>query len=97
MQRALDSAIGFRKRPISASWMLAFLMPAEVRRYFIVPFLIGAQQFSSGTHCVANRQIEIGACASATPFPVNGEESFFTAVRRAGARPDRCRARSASR
>jgi hypothetical protein len=32
MQRALDAAIGLPKRPTSASWMLAFLMPAEVRR-----------------------------------------------------------------
>src|SRR6266536_4946684 len=32
MQRALDSAIGLPRRSTSASWMLAFLMPAEVRR-----------------------------------------------------------------
>ena len=30
MQRALDSAIGLPRRSTSASWMLAFLMPADV-------------------------------------------------------------------
>src|SRR3954447_2636513 len=34
MQRALDSLIGLPSRPTSASGMLAFLMPAEVRRSF---------------------------------------------------------------
>jgi hypothetical protein len=36
MQRALDSAIGLPRSPIRASWMLVFLMPAEVRRSFIL-------------------------------------------------------------
>jgi len=39
MQRALDSAIGLPSMSTSAFWMLAFLMPAEVRRSFITPFL----------------------------------------------------------
>jgi hypothetical protein len=39
MQRALDSPIGLPRRSTSASWMLVFLMPAEVRRNLIVPFL----------------------------------------------------------
>jgi hypothetical protein len=30
--------MGLPRRLTSASWMLAFLMPAEVRRGFIVPF-----------------------------------------------------------
>jgi hypothetical protein len=30
MQRALDSAIGLPSKSTSASWMLAFLMPADV-------------------------------------------------------------------
>ena len=34
MQRASDSAIGLPSSSSSASWMLAFLMPAEVRRSF---------------------------------------------------------------
>ena len=34
MQRALDSAIGLPRRSTSASWMLGFLMPADVRRSF---------------------------------------------------------------
>jgi hypothetical protein len=38
MQRALDSAIGLPKRPTSASRMLVFLTPAEVRRSFMMPF-----------------------------------------------------------
>src|SRR4029079_15337743 len=37
MQRALDSLIGLPSRSTSASWMLAFLMPADVRRSFKVP------------------------------------------------------------
>src|SRR5579859_4112405 len=38
-QRALDSVIGLPSRSSSALWMLVFLIPAEVRRSFIVPFL----------------------------------------------------------
>ena len=41
IQRALDSAIGLPRRSTSASWMLAFLMPAEVRRSFIEYLLRG--------------------------------------------------------
>src|SRR3954447_23656797 len=37
MMRALDSAIGFPRRPTSASSMLGLLMPEEVRRTFIRP------------------------------------------------------------
>jgi len=37
MHRALDSAIGLPSRSMSASRMLAFLMPAEVRRSFRLP------------------------------------------------------------
>src|SRR5919106_4405954 len=37
MQRALDSLIGLPSRSTSASWMLAFLMPADVRRSFMRP------------------------------------------------------------
>src|SRR6266540_6851131 len=40
MQRASDSAIGLPRRSTSASWMLVFLMPAEVRRYFMMPLLV---------------------------------------------------------
>src|SRR5574342_779522 len=36
MQRALDSAIGLPSRSTSAPWMLAFLMPAEVSRNFMI-------------------------------------------------------------
>src|SRR4029453_4316939 len=35
--RALDSAIGFPRRPTSASSMLGLLMPEEVRRSFMRP------------------------------------------------------------
>jgi hypothetical protein len=41
MQRALDSAIGLPRRSTSASWMLALVMPAEVRRN-----LMGAPSFA---------------------------------------------------
>src|SRR5437899_8382291 len=37
MQRALDSAIGLPRRSTSALWMLAFLMPADVRRNRMIP------------------------------------------------------------
>src|SRR4051812_18677055 len=37
IQRALESAIGLPSMPTSALWMLAFLIPAEVRRSFMVP------------------------------------------------------------
>jgi hypothetical protein len=39
MQRALDSAIGLPSRSTSVLWMLVLLMPAEVRRSLIIPFL----------------------------------------------------------
>src|SRR5215211_7696509 len=39
IQRALHSAIGLPRRSTSALWMLVFLMPAEVRRYFMIPLL----------------------------------------------------------
>src|SRR5580700_6483005 len=39
MQRALDAAIGLSSRSTSAAWMLVFLIPAEVRRSFMMPFL----------------------------------------------------------
>src|SRR6266576_3814278 len=37
MQRALDSAIGLPRRSTSASRMLLFLIPADVRRSFMLP------------------------------------------------------------
>ena len=40
MQRALDAAIGLPSRSTSASWMLVFLMPAEVRSNFMLPLLV---------------------------------------------------------
>ncbi len=40
MQRALDSAIGLPRRPMRASWMLRFLMPAEVRSNFTMTLLV---------------------------------------------------------
>jgi hypothetical protein len=39
MQSALDSAIGLPRRSTNASWMLVFLMPAEVSRNFMMPLL----------------------------------------------------------
>ena len=42
MQRALDSAIGLPSRSTSALWMLVFLMPADVRRSFMMPLLVTA-------------------------------------------------------
>src|SRR4029450_10286188 len=50
MQRALDSAIGLPRRSMSASWILVFLMPAEGRRYFMMPLLadfMGAERLLS--------------------------------------------------
>src|SRR5215469_12962774 len=37
MHRALESAIGLPSISTSASWMLAFLIPADVRRSFKLP------------------------------------------------------------
>src|SRR3954451_14164283 len=37
MQRASHSAIGLAKRSSSASWMLVFVTPADVRRNFMPP------------------------------------------------------------
>ena len=42
MQRALDSAIGLPSRSTSASWMLGFLMPADVRRSRMMPLLLAS-------------------------------------------------------
>src|SRR6266536_3318735 len=39
MQRALESAIGLPSRSTRALRMLSLLMPAEVRRYFMMPLL----------------------------------------------------------
>src|SRR4030095_12799600 len=39
MHRALDSGIGLPRRSTSALWMLVFLMPADVRRSFMMPLL----------------------------------------------------------
>src|SRR2546428_10835944 len=42
MQRALDSAIGLPSKSTSASWMLVFLIPADVRRNLMgAPFARG--------------------------------------------------------
>src|SRR5690242_1964998 len=37
IQRALESAIGLPSRATSASWMLVFVMPADVSRSFMPP------------------------------------------------------------
>ena len=37
MQRAVASLIGLPRRSTSALWMLGFLMPADVRRSFMLP------------------------------------------------------------
>src|SRR5580658_4419054 len=50
MQRALDSAIGLPSMSTSAFWMLAFLMPADVRRSFIMPFLAWGARSMPGGH-----------------------------------------------
>src|SRR4051794_24884506 len=56
MQRASDSAIGFPKRSTSASWMLVFLMPADVRRSFmrLLESLLQASPY--GSVCGRDRQ-----------------------------------------
>ena len=40
MTRALESAIGLPKSSTSALWILVFMIPAEVRRYFMLPLLV---------------------------------------------------------
>jgi hypothetical protein len=56
MQRALDSAIGLPSRSTSASWLLAFLMPAEVSRSFTMPFLVRPSTCSMSRSLVQARQ-----------------------------------------
>ena len=53
MQRALDSAIGLPSRPTSALWMLVFLMPADVRRSFIMPLPWVRERGRAGAAAVA--------------------------------------------
>src|SRR5215469_8410981 len=54
MHRAVESAIGLPSSSTSALWMLVFLMPAEVRRYFMMPVLLTL--LSSGAQGVMPRQ-----------------------------------------
>jgi hypothetical protein len=39
MMSALDSAIGLPRRLTSSSWILEFMMPAEVSSNFMMPLL----------------------------------------------------------
>ena len=45
MQRASDSAIGLPSSSTSASWMLAFLMPADVRRSLMLRLRVAVQKW----------------------------------------------------
>src|SRR5918911_3684517 len=56
MQRASDSAIGLSRRSSSASWMLAFLMPAEVRRNLMGAPSLAVQAYFSPTDSAEARQ-----------------------------------------
>jgi hypothetical protein len=47
-KRALAASIGLPRRSTSALWMLVLLIPAEVRRSFIVSFFGLTDTFSSG-------------------------------------------------
>src|ERR1700761_2386392 len=40
MQRAVDSAMGLPNKSTNALWMLVLLIPAEVRRSFMMPLLV---------------------------------------------------------
>ncbi len=72
MQRALHSAIGLPRRSTSASWMLVFLMPAEVSSNFIIPLLddgMGAERLLQSRSLVPIRIIGILWDMSEQPSP----------------------------
>src|SRR5215204_5146759 len=61
MQRAVDSATGLPSRSISAPWMLAFLMPADVRRNLMgapslaVGVVLPSERLSRGATIIGRR------------------------------------------
>src|SRR6185503_3746782 len=57
IQRALDSLTGLPNRSTSASWMLVFLMPADVRRSFMRPPGVVAAGELDGSVRARDRQI----------------------------------------
>src|SRR6478736_999795 len=62
IQRALESAIGLPSRSTSASWMLAFLMPAEVSRYFtmtLLRVLCGFRTYAGGSPASTRHRPEL--------------------------------------
>src|SRR4029079_10713104 len=64
MQRASDSCIGFPSRSTSASWMLVFLMPADVRRSFMRPPGVVAAGELDGSVRARDRQITRNSSAT---------------------------------
>src|SRR5947209_5975750 len=69
MQRALDAAIGLPRRPTSASWMLLFLIPAEVSRYFMMPLLaavVRAGRFATACALLSTVR-DAGTCSAPAP------------------------------
>ena len=70
MQRALDSAIGLPSRSTSASWMLVFLMPAEVRRSLkMPPVSISAEGLRRPPTIIARRRMPEHRCDALRRLP----------------------------
>jgi hypothetical protein len=67
MQRALDSAIGLPNRSTKASRMLAFLMPADVRRNLILPpgVITADENFLGAYGCLRGRDWQTAQNSSA--------------------------------
>src|SRR5215469_2657457 len=58
MQRALDSATGLPSRPVSALWIVAFLMPSDVRRSFIrSSFVLSSPCFGARPSIAGRRSV----------------------------------------
>src|SRR5882724_1088871 len=59
-KRAVDSETGLPRRSTSALWMLLLLMPAEVRRSFIISFFLCRRQaWLSFKHAINTINIQI--------------------------------------
>src|SRR5215471_853835 len=85
MQRALDSAIGLPSRPVSASWMLVFLIPADVRRSFTVALPSLYRRPASMAHLLT--RLELGVAVRARS-PIAGRRSGLLLLIALAARAD---------
>src|SRR5215471_14489299 len=85
MQRALDSAIGLPSRPVSASRMLVFLIPADVRRSFTAALPSLCRRPASMAHLLT--RLELGVAVRARS-PIAGRRSGLLLLIALAARAD---------